>query len=672
MAQVEGQRTQAGVPNDLPIGARAPSPAAGPAGLARCCGRGRPRAGHVFGLRTSFFPGLCLTLLLLCALGLPAQQLVISNQGGGTIIIQGQGAIRLGPGGQVLDPQVAAAMQMSGAGQPAEAQAEFDPPSLAVGQTGTYRVVVTASTEAAGVPVPLPAPPGLELEPTGRAFSYGQGIMGIQPRTTFNFRVRPTRAGEFLMPAYNATANTQPVPVAPSSLRVLPAGSPVPPSRLRLVAQAPTNDFYIGEMVPIRLRLTDPGDGSVAGFSQAQVSGDAFIVDQNLIRYRRDARVENGRIVGDMVADLAVQPVKEGRLPLRAQAMASLLRQPQPGGITLPGYQPLVDAEPVMVNVKRLPVEGRPASFTGAIGMFDFEQVSATPGAVRAGEPLTLAVTLRGVGNIHRIVPPKLAWAKGWQVFAPVVGASVPSMDGQPGMTTFTYTMIPLNNSVKATPEIPFSVFNPAAGTYAEMPIPPVPIQVFGGADVPVVQMTPQAREDDPDEPDLKLAGLMTTPGSVRSTMQPVQAHGWFIAGQLLPALTLGGLWWWDRRRRYLADHPEVVARARARRALRRELRRLGRAARAQDAQAFVEAAARGFQHAAAPFTQANPAALVAADVLGALPATEREGEAGRLVRQVFGAGDRLHFLDQPAESASLLALRTKVEGLLRAWRERL
>ena len=61
-----------------------------------------------------------------------------------------------------------------------------------------------------------------------------------------------------------------------------------------------------------------------------------------------------------------------------------------------------------------------------------------------------------------------------------------------------------------------------------------------------------------------------------------------------------------------------------------------------------------------------------AADVLGALPVTEREGEPGRLVRRVFGAGDQLHFLDQPGEGKSLLEARGQVEGLLKEWRERL
>ena len=69
---------------------------------------------------------------------------------------------------------------------------------------------------------------------------------------------------------------------------------------------------------------------------------------------------------------------------------------------------------------------------------------------------------------------------------------------------------------------------------------------------------------------------------------------------------------------------------------------------------------------------RANPAALVAADVLGALPAGERDGETGGLVRRVFGAGDRLHFLDQAGEGTSLLEAQAQVESSLKQWRVRL
>ena len=622
--------------------------------------------GRLFANVSSLFAALAL-----CFAPCAHAQLVISNQGG-AIIIQGQGMVRLGAGGQVLDPQIAAAMQMAGTDQQAMAQAEFDPPTLALGQKGTYRVVITAMTEAAGMPAELPKVPGLEFEPTGRAFAYGSGPFGVQPRTTFNYRVRPTAVGTYTMPSYSASANARPVEVGPVTLRVLPSGAETPLSPVRLIAQVPTNTFWVGELVPVRLRMLDRGDGSVVGFGQAQVSGDAFVVDQNLIRYRRETRMERGRVVGEMVADLAVTPLKEGRLPLRAQATAVMLRPAASTTITLPNYQPLVDADLVEVEVRRLPVDGRPASFTGAIGIFDFEQVSAMPGGVRAGEPLTLSVTVRGVGNIHRLVPPKLSWAKGWQVFAPVLGPTTACMDGQPGSANFTYTMIPLNNSVRGTPEIPFSYFNPANGTYQEMNIPSVPIMVVGGADVPIVESAPPQRVEDEDgEPPLKFAEIVNQPGAV-AAMVPAQARAGFWVVQLALGLGLGGLWTWDRRRRYLADHPYVVARARARRAMRRELRRLRRAGRARDARAFVEAALRALQQAAAPLHRANPAALVAADVLGALPVGEREGEAGTLVRRVFLAGDRLRFLGQPEEGTSLLGAREQIESLLKQWRERL
>jgi hypothetical protein len=141
---------------------------------------------------------------------------------------------------------------------------------------------------------------------------------------------------------------------------------------------------------------------------------------------------------------------------------------------------------------------------------------------------------------------------------------------------------------------------------------------------------------------------------------------------QLVPALLLGGLWFWDRRRRYLAAHPEVVLRARARRRLRQQWRALKLAASARDAAGFISAATSALREACAPFETANPNALVCADVLRGLSPAEREGADGRLVRELFAASDALRFVNRPPDGVALLAQQPQLETLLAKWKARL
>jgi len=130
-------------------------------------------------------------------------------------------------------------------------------------------------------------------------------------------------------------------------------------------------------------------------------------------------------------------------------------------------------------------------------------------------------------------------------------------------------------------------------------------------------------------------------------------------------------LWQWDRRRRFLEAHPDIVRRAQARRALRRERRELQAAAEAQDARAFIRHAAQAMTIAVAPHFPANPRALVGGDVLAQLDAAAQHGQSADTVRQVFAAADA-EFAAVPPLPSDLLALRPGVESVLQKLEEKL
>jgi hypothetical protein len=605
-------------------------------------------------------------------------RLIIAQPGGSQLVITGQTTLRFQNGRLVLDspqldPQLAAAMQFNG-GEAALAQAEFDPPGVAPGQPTTYRVVITAMPEGASLPNPLPAPSGLTFAPGGHSFNYGGGPGGLQPRSTFNFRVTTSTNGVFFMPAYNASANGKTVSVPEAHLDVLPADMPAPPPGAQLVVEPPPGEFYIGQNVPVSVVLLDPGDNSVQGLGQVQVAGDAFVAEGGARTYRRETRVVRGRTVAAHVSELLVTPINEGALPLTAQATAALNRPAASSGITLPGYQPLLDSAPALIHVKHLPKDGELPGFTGAIGRFVLDPPHLSSTRVRAGDPVTLTVVVRGEGNFSRLVAPKLTAATGWQVFTPSREAGPASLPGQPGAAVFHYSLIPLTSTVKATPTIPFSYFDPAACKYVDLTIPPVPLEVTGGdvTAAALAQPDTNAESDEATEREAVMAGLAQAPGPAGSRLEPLQQRGWFLALQLLPLATLGGLWAWSKRRRFLAAHPEVVRRNHARRGIRRQLRLARKAAAARDAAGFVRASVNALREAAAPHDAANPAALVCSDVLSALPEPERQGDAGQLVRRLFVAADERQFIDRQPAPETVLGAQPAVEGLLEKWKERL
>jgi hypothetical protein len=141
---------------------------------------------------------------------------------------------------------------------------------------------------------------------------------------------------------------------------------------------------------------------------------------------------------------------------------------------------------------------------------------------------------------------------------------------------------------------------------------------------------------------------------------------------QLAPGAAFLGLWGWDRRRRHLEKHPDILLRRRARRVLHREWRALRRAARAGDAPRFADAAFNALRVACAPHYPAEPRALVGSDVLSLLPEPDRAGRAGDVVRRVFAVADASRFGTTSADATALLARQSDLENVLQQLEERL
>jgi hypothetical protein len=141
---------------------------------------------------------------------------------------------------------------------------------------------------------------------------------------------------------------------------------------------------------------------------------------------------------------------------------------------------------------------------------------------------------------------------------------------------------------------------------------------------------------------------------------------------QLAPAAFFFGLWCWDRRRRYLEQHPDILLRRRARRALHRQRRSLERAARAADAPRFAAAAVNAMRVACAPHYPAEPRALVGADILPLLPESDRTGRPGEVVRRFFDVTDATRFGTGAPDTTDLLPLHPDLDRVLQQLEDRL
>jgi len=338
--------------------------------------------------------------------------------------------------------------------------------------------------------------------------------------------------------------------------------------------------------------------------------------------------------------------------------------------VTIPGGPPeyaLLESPPVMLNVKPLPAEGRLPGFSGAIGKFNRDPPQLSDAHVQVGNPLKLSVTVRSVAGIAHLAMPPAVETPAWEAFA----AGSPVIAGD--TATFTYTLVPQTDQTAATPEIPFSYFDPDLGRYVDLSIPAMPVKVLpaptssGTND----EFTPVASAVKPEKK-LLLSSLAPSLGGTATSLIPLQERGWFWAVELGPVVGLTALWLESRRRQFWEQHPDLRRRREARRALRRERRALLQAAQSGDARAFANRGIEAIRVACAPHFPAEPRALVCADILQLLPEVERSGEYGGLVRRLFLAHDLLDYAGTPANVISLIELKPQLDRLLTALEVRL
>jgi BatD DUF11 like domain len=562
---------------------------------------------------------------------------------------------------------------------PVEVKAEFDPPVAMVGGNVTYRVVLTALDESVKVPDKLPTPPELQLSQGGRGQAYNNmGGQKLRPQTTILYHLTPTNTGTFTIPSFEIDAYSKPVKVPEAKLTVLPTGSIKPYEPPRLLIELPKEDVYVGQSFRIPLILPETEETKVGGFTQAKVKGEFLFSEPLSLGMHMEPIQRNGKMVQALIQEVLVTALREGEQEIIGQAH-SVSSQIVPG--PTPVFQStstLIDSDRVKLRVKPLPEEGKLPGFTGAVGNYQLEPPKISKDEVRAGEPITMTINLHGDGNLGRLTPPQVPSLKDWEGFPPVADNSLPpSIVQQRGFTTFTYTLIPLSEKVSETPAIPFSYFDPRKKTYIDLTIPPVPIHVNpapGGAlalKERLEQGNPVLKSFEEEKPPV-MTGIMENSGRVVSSLTPLQQNWWFLGLQVIPAAGIGGLWAWDRRRRFLEQNPDVVLKRKARRGLRKQLRAARHAAARGDAAGFVSSGVHALREACAPHVPAKPEALVCADVLNVLASSDNGRQSSELVRRFFAVADGIRFGGPSREVTELLSLQPELEKLLAQLKERL
>lgn len=230
-----------------------------------------------------------------------------------------------------------------------------------------------------------------------------------------------------------------------------------------------------------------------------------------------------------------IRPIRFGPFPLPARPTAS--RRPLPGGDPSEPYYayefvttfiperpgPLaLDIEagieyPMHTGARNLraqanvepaevlpvPMDGRPAAFAGAVGLFAIE-AAAKPTSVRVGDPIELTIEVFGDGPVETLPPPLLSENEPLNLGFRVPGEPLAG-EMQDGRRRFRLTVRAKRDDVAEIPAIEYPYFDPDAERFVVARSKPIPLAVAPAAEVALLEIAGPRGE---------------TPGSAASTLQ--------------------------------------------------------------------------------------------------------------------------------------------------------
>ncbi len=465
--------------------------------------------------------------------------------------------------------------------------------------------------------------------PRGMALRLsGQIIRPDSNEATFNFSgVAPGQPGEHVIPSFNLRFARKVVVVPEIRLRVSDQVAFRPETQARAELVLPERVFYVGELIRGAIRMRGGEDEAVVASYGLESLAEGFSMTVTAERQPLPDELGQG-----LQTTFDLTPIREGEGEFSLDGI--MLVQSGEAGAFNQGGRDRPFAFRRRLTVAHVPERGRPAEWNGAIGRFVAEGLQVSKDRPEVGEPIRLRAILTGDGNLDRILPPELRSDETWDVL-PATERRRHAEDQR----MFVYTLVPRLPGKLRTPAVRLAAFDPATKTFSRLEFAPLEIVVTGNAPPQVDLVTADPAAPLADAKPKPVTGLATpTPG--RSTPffrgSPAgslgDADGFWSAnaavlGLVVAATTVTGVLG------YLAAHPEIRRRRRARALMRAAIAEAEACRRRGDARGFAVAVVRGLQAGVAARLDAEEQAMTRSDVERVLPGADRARLDGLFLR---------------------------------------
>ena len=496
-------------------------------------------------------------------------------------------------------------------------------PNAGAGEAVEYELIIEGGSPTA-TPT-LPTVDGIELRGTSQSSSTLISGGGVQHTIQYRFSLVPRKEGTFTIPPIEVEVDGKKLRTEMLTLKVSPAEKTKGEGDLAFgELRVGRKTVYVGEDVPVDIRYFLDRSARWNAQQAPSLEGDGFTTRRVVEGGQSEVELA-GKKYARLLLRTVATPTKAGKFSLGPAEMRFVYSKQQNmryspfGGTFGPGQEVVVSAPAVELEVKPLPVNGRPKDFAGAVGKFKLT-ASGRPDKVKAGDPVTMTVTISGQGNFDRITTPALAEPEGWRTYPATDKFSPNDTLGLTGTKTFEIAVVP-EEKKSETPVFTFVFFDPDEAKYVTLKSDATPLVVEGNFAAPATPGQPAVAEAPKPAAPEDIIGNLPAPGMWGAPVA-ISALVWFgVMFAPLPVFAL--LFAWRARK----SDPRLAELA----ALRREKMALIAKVRAtQDRAELFDAAARVLQIEVALSTKQPLASVDEAAVLA------RHNTPG--VREIFAA----------------------------------
>lgn len=361
---------------------------------------------------------------------------------------------------------------------------------------------------------------GLQIRLAGQSSEVQMVNFSVTSSILYSYIVIPLRSGTFTIPSIKIRAqgkyfSTSPLQLtvvggAPSGVSAQVANQPTPnsvttfsaPVNQRSSSRAPKiqvsfaevtlpkKELYVGEVMPVEIRFYFDVHYQVKPLGGLNFGGEGLLVDR-FTEPEIGRSERNGFLYNVVTFRSLISAVKPGPIDIAPATLDALVQIP---GEAPPGMDPAllmqlfgnqgagsiqqqkitIKSNKLSLDIKPLPVAGKPADFVGAIGDFHLA-ASVNPTKVTTGDPITLSFKLEGKGNFKAIGSPQLTEEQAWKTYPSSDHFEATDAVGWKGTKTFETTMIALQPQ-STTPGSSFSYFDPTSEKYVTLTTKPLPI----------------------------------------------------------------------------------------------------------------------------------------------------------------------------------------------------